>query len=60
MKQLIGFILIIASMIFVYWETKHFGGNLVPQTIQELFCDILSILLFIVGVIFFNKRDKNF
>jgi hypothetical protein len=56
MKTLLGFICMTASVIFVIWETFHFGGNFIPQTKEELLCDIVAILLFITGFYLYNKK----
>ena len=54
-ETLIGIVLITIGLVFGIFETIYFGYNILPNTLLETFCDILSVGLVIVGVI---KLDK--
>ena len=49
MKRILGFTCLIWAVIFGHLETKHFGNNWLPQTNEEIICDLTSLLLCIAG-----------
>jgi hypothetical protein len=58
MKQIFGIICLIWAIIFGLLETKYFGNNWLPQTNEEIICDLTSILLCIAGNILFWQKRK--
>jgi len=44
-----GFWLMIFSAVFGLIETWAFGWNMFPKSVAEIFCDILSLTLDIIG-----------
>lgn len=37
---------VIASVIFVHWETEYYGNNLDPLTWEEQVADAISLIIF--------------
>lgn len=60
MKQFFGLLCMLLSQVFWFWETKHFGSNWAPQTLEELLCDATAAHLFVCGAyIFFTKKEER-
>lgn len=58
MRRILGIVCLICAIIFGYLETKHFGNNWLPQTNEEIICDLTSLLLFMVGSFLFLQKRK--
>jgi len=59
MKRIFGMFCILLSIVFVHWETKHFGNNITPQTSTELFCDVTALTLCITAMYLFLSKAKK-
>ena len=46
---------IVYSVVFTFSETAYFGGNILPQSIEEAGCDLVGILLCAAGYIIFKS-----
>lgn len=57
--RVLGMILILYTITFQFTLTSHFGGNLFPETTEELLCDITTIILMVVSVMLTNYKDKT-
>lgn len=54
-----GYLFIFFSIIFVSVETNYFGNNMTPQSLEELFCDMLSLSINFYGLyLLFTKPPK--
>ena len=60
MKRFLGLILILCVVIFQTSMTTSYGNNLLPSSPQELGFDILSLILFIFGVILVKSKRPLF
>ena len=58
-NKLIGFILVTVSCIFAVIETKHFGNNWLAQSKDEYFCDLISFIVGLIGIIIYFKKPKH-
>ncbi len=58
MKRAFGVIYLVWAIIFGYLETKHFGNNWLPQTNEEIICDLTSLLLCTAGIVLFWRKRK--
>ena len=57
MKRIIAIICLIWALIFQRSQTEYFGNNWIPQTTEEIMCDITSLLLVIcASIIIWQKR----
>lgn len=57
-EKRIGAILAISGMVFGILETQYFGNNLLPNSKEELACDIVPLIMELCGVFIFYKNDK--
>lgn len=57
-NKVIGTILLITALIFGRLETKYFGNNWLPQTKEEVICDIVSLIMCITGIILMLNRKQ--
>lgn len=63
-KKIAGIILVMVSMIFCHAETVYFGNNWEPQSKAEAICDIVSLVLFLTGMLlfltaFFSQKEHQ-
>jgi len=58
MKRILGVIFIVWAIIFARLETNHFGNNWLPESNEEIICDITALLLSIAGHILFWQKRK--
>jgi hypothetical protein len=49
---------LIWTVIFGHLETKYFGNNWLPQTNEEIICDLTSLFLCIAGCILLSQKRK--
>jgi hypothetical protein len=49
--------LMLLALIFAHMETVYFGSNFLPQSGMELLCDIVSILILILGIHYISKSE---
>ena len=54
-----GFILLIWAVVFGILETQYFGNNLLPESSEELLCDITSLMLCCAGLIILLLTAKK-
>ena len=47
--KILGILIMIWAVCFSITMTNHFGGNGLPETTEELMCDITSIIILIFG-----------
>jgi len=47
--KILGILIMIWAVCFSITMTNHFGGNWLPETTEELMCDITSIIILIFG-----------
>lgn len=57
-RKHLGILTLIIASVFLWQETKYFGGHLFPTTWMMFVCDMVVIYLSILG--FFILDDKNF
>jgi len=58
--NLFGLVVLIYAFLFAIATSEHFGNNSLPQSREELVCDITSLILVISGSIIFNSgKDKK-
>ena len=50
MNRILGIILIVMGLIFVAWETGHFGNNLMASSNDEIFCDVVATIMVGIGI----------
>ncbi len=53
----IGFILIVLGITFGMSETIYFGNNFTPHSIAEGTCDILTIILVMLGFVLIKNKE---
>jgi len=58
MKKIFGFIVMNSAIIFARLETEYFGNNWLPQTKEEVLCDVAVLLLVVCGNILFWQKRK--
>lgn len=58
MKRVFGIILIVWAVIFAQLETQYFGNNWLPQSKEELICDLTALMVMIGGSILFWYKRK--
>jgi Mn2+/Fe2+ NRAMP family transporter len=58
MRKFLGFVLIVAVFVFQISYTQIFGGNFFPQSPLELGMDIMSLLVFLLGV-YLSKSNRR-
>jgi len=56
--KFVGTLLMFASCVFCFAETRFFGGNFSPQTDAEIFADCFSLIIFGAG--FYLRMQKEF
>lgn len=56
--SIIGYVLMIYSVIFLFITTEHFGSNWWPKTTIELLTDISGLIIFLTGL-FLSKIKNN-
>jgi hypothetical protein len=56
-QKIIGCTLMLLALIFCHVETVYFGSNFLPQSGMELLCDIVSILILILGIHYISKSE---
>lgn len=57
----IGIIVSLLGCIFAWSETIYFGSNWFPMTLNEAICDIISLIIMIIGVciIYYNRPFRR-
>tara|TARA_B110000285_G_scaffold130693_1_gene146851 strand:- start:257 stop:454 length:198 start_codon:yes stop_codon:yes gene_type:complete len=58
MKRTLGIICLIWALVFGRLETEYFGNNWLPQTKEEIMCDLTALLLCICGSILIWQKRK--
>lgn len=48
--------IIVAGIIFLVIETKHFGNNLFPLSNAEVICDGIALLVIAIGIALGGSR----
>ena len=49
-----GIFLQIMSALMAHYETKAYGGNLVPGTTCEALCDLIVVIVCLTGTVLFT------
>lgn len=57
-RKLKGVLMLFWSMLFVHLETKMFGDNWLPQSIEELACDFIGLAVGLIGIYFILSKPK--
>lgn len=55
-NKLIGLIIMVFGMLFAFGETNYFGNNLFPGSTAESVCDIVSLVICVVGGLIYLKK----
>jgi hypothetical protein len=50
-KRTIGHIMMIVAIIFSIIETRYFGNNMYPESIQEVICDSIGFIAAFTGFV---------
>jgi hypothetical protein len=59
-KKIFGLICVVFAAVFGWQETIYFGNNLLPNSKEELMCDLASLLLAVAGHILYWSNYKTF
>ncbi len=54
-----GNLIIILTLMFAFGYNAHFGWNLFPQSIFEIFCDVFAISFFLIGAYISKYYQKK-
>ncbi len=58
-RKMIGFLMLVATMIYSRCTTAHFGNHWLPQTDAEFITDGLVLLMTMVSVAVMTSRENK-
>ena len=58
MNRIGGIVIMILGYVLAKVETKYFGNNISPNSLEEFILDLCCLFIFLLGVVLFVKKDK--